>query len=162
MVRDDGVPVAAGEGLAFVPALSVPAPPPHAASHSGTSSRANGAFLQGRRILTFAFPTRGPRFESGPASCRPTADTPGNAAGFGLGAAGGAAGVCLAQPEERQDCDDDDDCADDVDDVVHRISPFSGVKDRIACLTARIHYTRLCIVPLAARTLGALPLIAGR
>jgi hypothetical protein len=28
----------------------------------------------------------------------------------------------LAQPEKRQDSDDDDDCANDVDDAVHEIT----------------------------------------
>jgi hypothetical protein len=40
----------------------------------------------------------------------------------------------LAQPEKRQDSDDDDDCADDVDDAVHGITFFRGLKNRIACL----------------------------
>ena len=35
----------------------------------------------------------------------------------------------LAQPEERQDGDDDDDCADDVNDAIHEISPFARVEE---------------------------------
>jgi len=52
----------------------------------------------------------------------------------GLGDAAGIreklASNVLAQPEKRQDSDDDDDYADNIDDAVHEITLRVGLKDR--------------------------------
>ena len=63
----------------------------------------------------------------------------------------------LAQPEKGQDSDDDDDCADDVDDAVHEMTFSCGLKNRIACLQ---RFTRIitfcsgmrCALAYIART----------
>jgi hypothetical protein len=56
----------------------------------------------------------------------------------------------LAQPDERQDSDNDDDCADDVDDAIHDFDLPQWLRDRILTLKPfmRRHFA-LCSARLA-------------
>ena len=50
----------------------------------------------------------------------------------------------LAQPQKRQDSNDDDDCADDVDDIVHEMTLRVGKRFELRDCRAPLHTNFYC------------------